>query len=292
MVLLATTAAIISVMLWIISGTISKRIARGLGIYIVPFIIVTLGLAPMLIATVLAGQYQLTLESVVVASVAGIFLSLGFILAYKALETQKLATTSAFGEIQPAALVILGLLVFGEHITPVEIVGIIVIFIGATLVITTEKFKINRGLLPAFLSNICWSFYWILMTFSVISAGTYAFPLLISRVAGMVIVVIYLLTNRRALASLKGLGTKIKGSRTIAALVVLTIIAAFADASGDTVFGITISSTVLAIGGALVALSPMITSFFGFLFYRERLRRIEIVGLLIMVSGALAVTVL
>ncbi len=292
MVLLATTAAIIAVMFWIVSGTLSKRIVRGLGTYIVPFIVVTLGLIPMVIAVLLVGQYQVTLYSTLIAIAAGIFLSLGFIFAYMALRTERLATTSAFVEIQPAALVILGIFVLGEQVTGIQIAGILIVFVGSLMVITTEEFKINQALLPALYANIAWSIYWVLMTFSVTSAGTFALPILISRISGMLVVLAYLFTNKMAITTLRGLGTKMRGSRIVTALVILTIVGAFVDAIGDTVFGITVGSTVLAVGGALMALAPMVVSFFGFVFYKERLRRMELVGLLVMVVGAFVLSVL
>jgi drug/metabolite transporter (DMT)-like permease len=292
MVLLATTAAVVAVMFWIVSGTLSKRIVMGLGIYIVPFIVVTLGLIPMLLATLLVGQYQIGLYSAFIAIIGGVFLSLGFIFAYMALRKERLATTSAFVEIQPAALVLLGIFVLGEHVTGIEIAGILIVFLGSMLVITTEKFRINKNLLPALYANICWAIYWIIMTFSVTSAGTFALPIFISRIAGMVVVLAYLMTNRKAMASLRNLGTSMRGSRAVTVLVALTVIGAFVDSAGDTVFGITVGSTVLAVGGALMAVAPMVVSFFGFLFYRERLRRIEIAGLLVMVFGAFVLTVL
>ena len=75
-------------------------------------------------------------------------------------------------------------------------------------------------------------------------------------------------------------------------LIALTVIASFADASGDTLFGITAGSPVLAIGAALVALQPMVVSFLGFIQYRDKLTKLQLYGLVVMIAGALVLSVL
>ncbi|MDE1833723.1 MAG: DMT family transporter [Candidatus Micrarchaeota archaeon] len=291
MVPTGTVAAIMSTLMWIIAGTISKKISRELGSHLTAFLVVTLSLIPILTATLLVGVYTIPLEGIILAVVAGIFLGIGFILGFKALQTENLSSVSSLTEIQPAVLVLLGLFALGEHITTLQVMSIITVFLGASMILTTEKFDINKKLIPAILSSISWTFYWAIMTYSITNSNTFALPVFISRAIGIPFVIVYLLRDRKA-PSVVLFFKKLKRNRTFTVLIALTIIASFADAVGDVLFGITVGSPVLAIGAAIIALSPMMISFFGFVLYKERLTRLQLFGLLIMIIGALALSIL
>ena len=291
MVLVGTTAAIISVILWTIAGTINKKISSGLGSHISSFIYLLLGILPVILATLIIGVYVIPSFSIITAVIGGVFLGLGLMYGFRALQTENLASVSALAEIQPATLVLFGLLVLGEQITAIQGIGMIVIFAGTVMIITTEKLEINKVLIPAVLATLAWSVYWILMAYSITSAATFALPILISRMVGLPIIVGYMLSDKRSVAKMEGFWGKLKVNRIFMVLIALTIVAAFADASGDTLFGITVGSPVLAIGAALIALQPMIVSFFGFLLYKEKLTKLQLYGLAIMIVGALILSI-
>lgn len=237
------------------------------------------------------GVYSIPAYSIAIAIIGGIFLAIGFIYGFKALQTENLASVSALAEIQPATLVLFGLLILGEQVTAVELLGIIIVFAGTLMIITTEKLEINKRLMPAVFSVLAWTAYWILISYAVISASTFAFPILISRLVGVPILLCYLLSDKRAMSKLSDFSQKLKRNRTFLVLIALTVVASLADASGDTLFGITVGSSVLAIGAALVALQPMIVSFFGFLLYKDKLTRLQLYGLVVMIAGALVLSI-
>lgn len=292
MVPIGTTAAVISILLWTIASVISKKISKGLGANLVSFLYVSISIVPILAASLLIGNFSIPLSSVLIAIFAGLFLSLGFIMTFKALSTEYLSSVVVIGELYPAIFVLFGLVVLGQSVSTIQLLSILVIFAGACMIITTEKLTINRRLIPAIIAAVAWTIYWIAMTYSVTSAGTFAFPILISRLVGIPFVVVYLMMDRNAVNELKSLGSRLGRNRTLMVLIALTAIASGADAVGDVIFGITISSAVLVIGAALVALQPMAASFFGFLFYRERLTKLQFSGLIIMVAGAFVLSVL
>ncbi len=292
MIPIGTSAAMVSIILWIISGTILKKVSSGLGSHFSSFVYLAVSLIPIVLATIILGVYSIPLFGVITALAGGVFLGVGLIYAFKALQTENLVNVSALAEIQPAILVLFGLLVLGEQVTTIQLVGMVVIFAGALMIITTEKLRINKMLLPALYSAVLWTVYWIILSYSVISANTFALPILISRIVGVPIVFCYLFTNKHALMKLHGFWDRIKRNRAFMVLISLTVIASIADASGDTLFGITIGSPVLAIGAALVALQPMVVSFLGFILYRDKLTKLQLYGLVVMIAGALVLSVL
>ncbi len=292
MILLGTTAAILAMVLWTISGTINKKVATGLGTHVSAFLYVLVSLIPVLIATMIIGIYSISPFGIETAVVAGVFLAVGFIFGFKALSTENLSSVSALQEIMPALLLLFGLFILGERINQVQSAGIIIIALGTLMTIITEKLEINTRMIPAILAVVSWAIYWMIISYSVISAKTFALPILISRVISLPVTLIYLLSDRDAVSSLASLPSRIRTNRTAAVLLILVSIASFADASGDTIFGITSGSSVLAIGAALVALQPMVVSFLAFVIYKDKLTRMQLIGLLVMLVGALILSVL
>ena len=292
MILLGTTAAILAMVLWTISGTINKKVATGLGTHVSAFLYVLVSLIPVLIATMIIGIYSISPFGIETAVVAGVFLAVGFIFGFKALSTENLSSVSALQEIMPALLLLFGLFILGERINQVQSAGIIIIALGTLMTIITEKLEINTRMIPAILAVVSWAIYWMIISYSVISAKTFALPILISRVISLPVTLIYLLSDRDAVSSLASLPSRIRTNRTAAVLLILVSIASFADASGDTIFGITSGSSVLAIGAALVALQPMVVSFLAFVIYKDKLTKLQLIGLIVMLVGALILSVL
>lgn len=289
----ALIAAAVSTVLWIFAGTIAKKISSDLGGRTVSLIYATFSLLPILIIVYLVGDYSISAYSIFLSAAAGLFLGAGFILGFKALQTEKLASVSALAEIQPAFLVLLSIIVLNESINILQAASIAIIFAGALMIITTEKLRININLLPALLSFISWSIYWAIMVYAVTSAGTFALPIFISRLAGVPLIAIYFIYGIAANSEKGGQGLRsILSNPCLAISIILTLVASFADAVGDTIFGITIGSNVLALGAALIALQPMAVSFLGFALYRDRMTRVQLIGFIIMVAGAFSLSVL
>lgn len=290
MIPIGTLAAITSVILWVSASTTAKKLSRDLGSHLVSFLYVILSLIPIFIITYAVGVFSMPLYGLIITFIAGIFLAIGFISGFQALQTEHLASVSAIGEITPAILVIFGLLVLGEQATFAQIASIVVIFSGAAMIITNEKFEVNKRLFPALISILAWTAYWIALTYAVRNSGTFVLPVLISRIVGLPFIILYLMRSKNSVQSLRNLPSSLKKNKKFANLLGLTVFASFADAVGDSIFGITVGSSVLAIGSALIALQPMMVSFLGFLLYKERLTRLQFFGLAVMIIGAIALS--
>lgn len=176
-----------------------------------------------------------------------------------------------------------------ESVSIIAAASIILIFAGALLIITTEGLRINKKLIPAILSNVCWLIYWLIITEAVISSSTYAFQVMASRAAGLILILaLFILVPSKTASTTKI--QKLEGIFPIA--IILALLSGIFDGTGDTLFTLTVHSNLVVLGGALTALNPLFISVLSYFIYKDRLTRTQAIGFGIMVAGAVALSVL
>jgi drug/metabolite transporter (DMT)-like permease len=292
MLSLPIIATFVSVFCWTITNLASRSVSRGLGNVLGSAVAIGLGVLPMALGVVLVGVYSIPATDIILAALAGIFASAGAAFGYKAVATEQLSNAVALQEVYPPILVIFGVLVLGERLTGLEAAGTLVIFLGAFFVITNEELKINRRLIPALAATICWAFYWIVLTYSINGSGTFALPVMISRVAATAFLVIIVLRDRKN--SLKKIGDllgRVSKRHLLYLFLGIGVLAGLSDGVGDTLFAYTFGSGAVAIGSALSALTPIVITVASYFIYREKLTRLQLVGVAVMVIGALALSI-
>lgn len=286
-------ATLVAVVFWIINSVLSKKIAADTGSILGPTVVASAGIVPMVISLFIAGPSSIPILSIALASLAGAFAALGMVLAYKTLMTEQLTNSIALSEVTPPMLVILGIFVLGEVLTTAQLVSIIIIFIGTALIITTEKLKINRRLIPALLSSVCWAIYWVTLSYITPLSGSFAQPVLISRIVASACLIAYLAVNmRRVSEKTRAYGKAPRAQKALLLIILFMVIAGLTDGSGDAIFAFVVGANAVAIGGALSAIQPMLVSGISFIVYKDRLTRPQLLGLLVMVVGAVALSVL
>ncbi|MDE1822900.1 MAG: DMT family transporter [Candidatus Micrarchaeota archaeon] len=283
------TATLFAIALWAFANIVAKRLAVKLGNILPSITMIALGVLPIVITMALGNfAVKVTYFSIATAVSAGLFLFVGFFLIYRSLETEQLTNAYVLSEVQPALLVTFGLLILGQKITTIEAVGISVIFLGVLFVITTEGLRLNKRLIPALLANVSFTAYWILMNYSITSSADTFTPLVISRIMGLVIAVLYLSTVLK-----KGHAIKLprfRRSELALSLIALVLLGGFLDGSGDIAFSIIIKSNYLTLGSALSALTPMVVAILSYFIYKDRMNGMQFFGFLIMVAGAVALS--
>lgn len=293
MIPLPITVTFIAVFLWTFLNLASKKVATGIGIFLGSVIAIGVGIIPMLIATIIVGVYDVPLIYTLIAVLAGAFAAFGSLMGFRPLATEQLSNTAALQEIYPPILILFGVFVLGENLTLIQAISIIVIFLGALLVITTEKLKLNRKLLPALISPISWAFYWIVLAYAIDGSGTFALPVLVSRVVATVILVAYVIIKKKeAFAKLFAYKDNLKQTRTLTFVISIAVLAGLADGIGDTLFSYTYGSGFVAIGSAISGLAPIFITIISFYIYKDRLTKLQLTGLVIMVLGAVALSLL
>ncbi len=276
-------------MSWALAYILVKKASVHLGNYLTSLIVLLMGVLPMAAVVLITGSSWPGAYSVALSILAGVFLCAGFILAYKSLETEQLTSVVALGEIQPAMLTLFGVFVLKESVSIIAAASIILIFAGALLIITTEGLRINKKLIPAILSNVCWLIYWLIITEAVISSSTYAFQVMASRAAGLILILaMFILVPSKTASTTKI--QKLEGIFPIA--IILALLSGIFDGTGDTLFTLTVHSNLVVLGGALTALNPLFISVLSYFIYKDRLTRTQAIGFGIMVAGAVALSVL
>lgn len=289
MVVFAILAAYLSAFMGTISGVLSKKISVVLGNAVSAMIVMVVGIIPMIIGTILLGQLWLPAVSVLLAIVAGVFLVAGFLLIFKALETEQLSNSKSLGVIQQIVLIVFGIFVLGESLTALESISILLILMGSLFVLTTTKLKINIKLIPAVLSPASWAIYWIFLTYAVNLSGNFAMPVTIARITGAALMLIYCVFTRPAIKA--HFDVKKNGEKVIYLAITLAVVAALTNAMGDFAFSFVVGAQAVSIGSALGILSLIVTVIISVLIYRDKLTRLQVLGIAITIAGALAIAI-
>ncbi len=283
-------AAFAAALFWGISQLISKVIAPRIGTYRTAALVVSAGILPMLIIFLIFPT-TLTLYNILISVGAGVALAAGYILFYKSVESQNISNIGGIDLLQPAVLVIFGIFILSEPINAVQILGTLIVFVGIALISEKRNGKFNRKLLPAALGNISWAFYWVILSYAISSSSQYVLPLLISRTTAAIITVFALMF----LIETKS-GDKFRQSKktsaiklSLAVLIILGVTEAIFDSSGNIVFGIVISNNVIALGAVLTALEPAFIAFCAHFIFKERLNKVQTLGLAAAIAGALLI---
>lgn len=287
MLQIGIAAALSATLLWSAANLIGKRLAATMGNLKTSLIVIPVGILPLLAYLLATGGVSISAYATIAAVVSGAFLFLGFMMGYKALETEQLTKAYTLSEIQPAILVMFGIFVLGQRLTTVELAAIALIFIGGFLVITTDGFKINRRLLPAIASTIFFSAFWLLINYSIGHSSNPMMPLTIGRTIGSILVFGYFFSKTTPQK------TKFKiGKGAAATLLMLALLAGLVDGAGDLSFGIALFHNFITIGSALTALAPMVVAIASYFVYKDRLTGLQLAGFLVMVVGAVALSLL
>lgn len=283
---LGLIAAFASMMFLSLDATIAKHLTNRLGKFRYSVSILGIGIIPMLIYTLVVGMHAYSVGIVLLSLFAGVFLGAGYALYYKALETEQITEVSSIGEIQPALLLLFGVFALGERIDIIEIAGIFSIFVGSFFIVRTKGLEINRMMIPAIIANISWVVYWILMDYAITLYGGSVFPLFIARAFGFVLLLAYVLATR----SIEGGSThNLNAGKNI--VIMMLIASGIMDSLMNISFGFVVGIGLLAIGSAIIAASPMVVALLGKLFYNDRIRGLQRIGLVLAVAGAIAISI-
>ncbi|MDE1869837.1 MAG: DMT family transporter [Candidatus Micrarchaeota archaeon] len=261
---------------------LERRVAMLAGTLRGSVLVLFFGLFPLLVFFLLSG-FNLSYYEIFLSVASGIIFAAGYVLYYKSLETEQISNTTGIGLIQPALLLIFSIFVLAEPITAIQAVGGITIFLGVVLIITNDNFELNRKLIPALVANVSWAGYWIIASYAIISSQEVGAVLLISRVVGMVIALalfaIYLKQKRIP---------RLRGS-LIAPLLVTAIATGLLDGFGNATFGFVIQYNVLSLGSIFVSALPISVTFLAYFAYKERLTKLQWIGMAIAIIGALVI---
>ncbi|MDE1857430.1 MAG: EamA family transporter [Candidatus Micrarchaeota archaeon] len=284
----ATAFAVATMLFLALDDVISKRVAEHLGTYKSSMIILGVAMLPPIVAVAIFGAGGLTAQVFGLAAIGGIFLGAGYVLIYKSLESEQVTNTMALYEISPAVLIIAGVFLFGEPIDAIEAASILVIAIGAFLITTNEKFRFKSAFLPAIAGNVLLAVYSPFMALAIQDSHDIMGPILIAWALSFIVslAAFMLFFERHG-------GHRIKriSGKTMRSLLGWGVLAGIFDGLGGIAFGAVALLNVLVIGGAMEALVPGLIGVLGRIFYKDRLTVPQLIGFVVMIAGATAISV-
>ncbi len=268
---------------------LAKKIVVKLNYALSAMVITGIGIVPFLLAAPFAGAQGITLYSILLSAVAGLFYGGGFIMLYKALSTEQTTNTMALSEFFKGCLVVIGIFAFGEALATLQYGGILMIFLGALLIITTEKLKINRKLVYALSGFVMWAVLWTLIAVAVKDSNSYLYEGLILNLVAFLACLAYSAYSSRRLVKggnmVRFLKRELRGHTLN-----LSLLIGLAVGIGGLVFCYLILYKMLAAGAAIIALTPVTVAIASRKMYLDKLTVVQLLGLLIMVIGALALS--
>lgn len=268
------------------SDVFSKPVADVFGAY-VSSLYLGVALVPAIIYLVLSPPAQITPLLVTLAIGGGASLALGYVFVLKSLETEQATNTWGLINLGYLSIILFGALVLGEHVTVLQAIAITAILTGAIMVTINRGMKFNRQLLPAIIGNLFWVGFNILIIYN-ISTYTSSPSAIISILfaSGFLILLLYGLFSRKATTT-KTL-TMPKNRRPFA----LFIVSGLMLGAGQVAFVLVILQHFVALGGAVLAIEPIIILVLGYALYKERITAFQGVGLLVTVVGAVMIGLL
>ena len=268
------------------SDVFSKPVADVFGAY-VSSLYLGVALVPAIIYLVLSPPAQITPLLVTLAIGGGASLALGYVFVLKSLETEQATNTWGLINLGYLSIILFGVLVLGEHVTLLQAIAITAILTGAIMVTINRGMKFNRQLLPAIIGNLFWVGFNILIIYN-ISTYTSSPSAIISILfaSGFLILLLYGLFSRKATTT-KTL-TMPKNRRPFA----LFIVSGLMLGAGQVAFVLVILQHFVALGGAVLAIEPMVILVLGYALYKERITAFQGVGLLVTVVGAVMIGLL
>ena len=268
------------------SDVFSKPVADVFGAY-VSSLYLGVALVPAIIYLVLSPPAQITPLLVTLAIGGGASLALGYVFVLKSLETEQATNTWGLINLGYLSIILFGVLVLGEHVTLLQAIAIAAILTGAIMVTINRGMKFNRQLLPAIIDNLFWVGFNILIIYN-ISTYTSSPSAIISILfaSGFLILLLYGLFSRKATTT-KTL-TMPKNRRPFA----LFIVSGLMLGAGQVAFVLVILQHFVALGGAVLAIEPIVVLVLGYALYKERITAFQGVGLLVTVVGAVMIGLL
>ncbi|EET89893.1 MAG: EamA family transporter [Candidatus Micrarchaeales archaeon] len=271
----------LTAVLWSISGIIIKMVSSKFGnLFATAF--VGIGNVIVLSAIVLLlGNLGISAYAAALSVAGGIITGIGYLLFYKSLQRQQASNTFSTIEIQVAILFLYGVLVLGEAVSTLDVLGIVTIALG-TLAVSIEKARFNRGLLPAIAAQVFWALGWIFLVYPISVTPNHILPNLVSFTAALTMVCLILLAykiNKKLDAHPDGRG------------VAVGVSAGLFSGSGNAVYTLLIYLKELALSAPISNSSPIIIAVIAHFVYKERLSTIQAIGIIAVVLGAVILSI-
>ncbi len=237
------------------------------------FIFSSQALCSFLYWLVFKHTFESSLTFITLIAIAGIFQGIGLMLFYKAMTMEKISLISPIFATYSALTILFGVFILKDHLSLLKLISICIVFLGAFLAssdFSVKKLSFSKGVGISFIGTLSFAVAFLLMTivfkFSEFYFANFLYSLSTFLVA--------LLINRKELHQIK----KVR-------YISLPIFVGIIYASSNIVWAISLSQIPSSVFGAVGATFPAVTALAGFILLKERLVKIQIIGVSAILIG-------
>ncbi len=241
-------------------------------------------LFPMLLLAYFFGVTTLNATVALFSVLAGIATALTWFLVYKTLETEQVSNTVSLTGLSAIMIIVFGILILKENVTAVEGLSIVAILVGAFLATTNSRFRLNRGYVPAIAAQAFSGASAFLLVFALQASGGIFTPLIIAGIAEFATMAAYLKIRPQNTKHLKTANASVRQRAYGAFLGIF-------QGLGGVGFLALAYVNFLAVGYAITATEGGFVILLGYLIYRDRFEKHQAIGLILLVIGAIAISV-
>lgn len=279
---LGILAAFATLILYGSIDTLLKLPSAKIGKAITLALFFSINLIPILAFLPFLHAVRLSNPVYVASIVYGLLFFLGWFYMTKSLETEQVSNASAFVGLEYAIIVIFGAFGLSEAVAPLQWIGIISAFVGVFFVALNGNFRINLKLLPAIVGCVFFGFSGVSLAYAINASGNFITPILIGRVSGLVLILVYLFTYYKK-GQRNGTSTRSIDRRALG----VAAIAGTLEGLAVLLWGFFVSLDKVALGNAIVGMEPALVVLFGYLFFKDRFAKHNILGFVLIVCGIL-----
>ncbi|MGD0644178.1 MAG: DMT family transporter [Candidatus Bathyarchaeia archaeon] len=220
-----------------------------------------------------------TADLVFTILVTGVFGIIGYVFLYRGFQKGNLSVVSPISACWAIITTLLAVFLFKEQLSLIQIIGVIVVFVGVFLASTnlaelkkSIKYWRHNGVMDGLICMIAWGITYALIKPIVAAAGPIMALLLFRAVA------------ISTLFSWAGL-TKTKISLPAKMIFLFLIIAGLLDFSGFLTFNFSITTQFVSIVGPIAATYPAVTVVLAYIFLNERVANNQKIGIAAILAG-------
>lgn len=282
--MLAPLALAVSTALsWATAGVIVKKLASKYGNMVAAFMVAFTNIVLMGTLLVIIKNFSISANLVAMSLAAGVLSAIGYLFFYKSLEKQQASNTFATIEIQVALLAAYGILVLHESMEAQKLLAIVMVVFGVFLVSYEKGHKVNKGLIPAMIANVFWALGWITVSYPISHTSNSILPVWIGFISNISVISLVILVSERRRKNLSKLG--FSGFA-------LGMVVGIFSATGNIIYSVLISVKQLVFGTVIANTTPAIVATFAHFAYHDKLTRLQIIGLVIVVAGGILLALL
>ncbi|HEX9595637.1 MAG TPA: DMT family transporter [Anaerolineales bacterium] len=262
--LIAAVFALSAAVVWGSGDFASGLVARRIGPFHALLISYAIGLFGLTILAITTAEPFSSLEDLGWGVLAGLFGMAGFLFMLRGFTVGRMGVVAAVSSLLASAIpVLVAALTIGLP-RPVQLIGFLSAFVAIWLLsYRAENEQRPAGLGLAVLGGLGFGVFFTVM--DQISSAALFWPLVASRLVACLLMAGFALASRRPLVP-AGAPTR------------LLLLAGFFDVFGNLFFLLAIQSGRLDIAAVLVSLYPAVTVLLASVFIKERLTRLQVVG--------------